>query len=157
MRNQVASVRMFACRFGLLRRWAMLLMIAGCVAMLTGCQAGGVNVVREASLSRATQLEILEQSGNPPTGYVSRRTISDQTAVQRVVIMLDRRLSFGPRARCLGQYLLRFRTADGQVQEFEYFCLGGTSFLRGEQPFWQGKQVVPPAEFGALIQSLLAP
>ena len=66
----------------------------------------------------------------------------------------DKPLPLVPRARCLGQYRLRFHLADGKVQAFECFRQGGRSFLRGDQPFWRRMAMVPPAEFDQAVQSL---
>ena len=133
--------------------WALSLV---CLALCAACQSGGgnLNVARAASLSKAALLEILEGDG---TSYVSRRIIAEPSAIQALAGTIDSALPLGPRARCVGQYLLRFQGADGQVQEFEYYCQSGTSFLRGGQAYWRGLQVVPPAGFDAAVRVLLAP
>lgn len=145
---------------------ALTLLIVGCVALTSACQSspptpspagegGAVNAAREAGLAGTTKLEILEQTGNAATNYTLRATITDQTTITSVVTELDRSLSLGPRARCIGKYILRFTVA-GAMQEFEYFCQEGTSFLRGGQAFWQGMQVQPSGEFDQLMARLAA-
>lgn len=148
-------------------RWGVLtLLIVSCIVLTNACQSspptispaggeGGVNVAREAALAGTTKLEILEQSGNAPTDYKLQATIADRTTIAAVVAALDRPLALGPRARCIGKYILRFTVA-GETQEFEYFCQDGTSFLRGGQSFWQGMQVQPSGEFDQLIIRLAA-
>jgi len=145
--------------FGLLCRWVVPLLIAAGPVLLAGCGAGpgGLNVARVAKLSGAVRLEIRERDESSLTSYATRGDVAEQAAIQKAATLLDRPLPLGPRARCLGQYQLRFHFADGKVQEFEYFCQDGTSFLRGDQPFWQGKQIEPSAEFDQAIRSLLAP
>ena len=145
--------------FGLLCRWVVPLLIAAGPVLLAGCGAGqgGLNVARVAKLSGAVRLEIRERDESSLTSYATRGDVAEQEAIQKAATLLDRPLPLGPRARCLGQYQLRFHFADGKVQEFEYFCQDGTSFLRGDQSFWQGKQIEPSAEFDQAIRSLLAP
>jgi hypothetical protein len=139
------------------RRLAMVL-AAGCL-LLAACQpapssqAAGLNVARKAGLAGARQLEILEQ-GATAADNVSRAVITDQATLRKLAALLDTPLPLGPRARCLGRYLLRF-DVQGRIEEFEYYCQEGTSFLRGGQEVWQGKQGQPPAEVDALVRSLL--
>ena len=127
-------------QLGLLCRWVVPLLIAAGPVLLAGCGAGqgGLNVARVAKLSGAVRLEILERDESSLTSYASRGDVAEQAAIQKAAALLDKPLPLGPRARCLGQYQLRFHLADGKVQEFEYFCQDGTSFLRGDQSFWQG-------------------
>lgn len=133
------------------------LLVAGCMVVLAACgqPSGRINVVQVADLAQTTQLEIAELVTEPQMDYVHRLTITDASSIHQLTTALDRDLPLGPRARCLGQFRLRFYLATGQVQEFEYYCEGGVSFLRGGQTFWRGQQVEPPAEFDQLIQHLL--
>jgi hypothetical protein len=137
---------------------ALALLMAGGAPVLIACQAnlGGINIVREGGLAGTTQIEILESPAEAPTDFVLRTTIADSVTTEQLVKMLDRRLPLGPPAACLPQYRLRFRLADGRVEEFDYFCEGGTSFLRGSQPFWKMQEIKPPAEFDALMQRVVA-
>jgi hypothetical protein len=137
---------------------ALALLLAGSAMGLAACQTSlrGINVAREAGLASATTIEILESAAESPTDFVLRTTIGDPGTIQEVVKELDRRMPLGPPAVCLPQYRLRFRLSDGRVEEFDYFCEGGTSFLRGSQPFWKMQQVQPPAEFDLLVRRLAA-
>ena len=155
--GRMASARKGWRPLGLFCRWALGLVVASGLVVLTGCGGGqgGLNVARVAKLSGAVRLEILERDESSLTSYASRGDVADQAAIQRAVALLDKPLPLGPRARCLGQYLLRFHLADGKVQEFEYFCQGGASFLRGDQSFWQGMEIEPPAGFDQAIRALL--
>ena len=157
--GRMASMGMGWRPLGLFRRWALGLAVASGLVVLTGCGGGqgGLNVAREAKLSGAVRLEIRERDESSLTSYATRGDVAEQAAIQKAATLLDRPLPLGPRARCLGQYQLRFHFADGKVQEFEYFCQDGTSFLRGDQAFWQGMQIEPTAEFDQAIRSLLAP
>jgi len=141
-----------------LGRLAAALLVAGCILTLAACgqPSGQINVVQSTDLAQTTQIEIAEMVTEPQTDYKHRLTITDTSSIHEVVMALDRDLPLGPRARCQGQFRLRFHLATNQVQEFEYYCEGGVSFLRGGQAFWQGQQVEPPAEFDQLIQRLLA-
>jgi len=137
---------------------AIMLLALGSLLAAAGCQgtAGQVNVVRAANLTQATQLTIAEQVSPGQTNYAPRLTVADEPTIRQLVSLLDRGLSLGPIARCLWQFRLRFSLATGGAQEFEYFCEGGASFLRGDQAFWQGQQVTPPAQFDDLLRGLLA-
>ena len=143
--------------FGLLCRWVVPLLIAAGPVLLAGCGAGqgGLNVAREAKLSGAVRLEIRERDESSLTSYATRGDVAEQAAIQKAAALLDKPLPLGPLAQCLGQYQLRFHLADGKVQEFEYFCQDGTSFLRGDQPFWQGMEIEPPAEFDRAVRALM--
>ncbi|MSP12521.1 MAG: hypothetical protein EXR62_06140 [Chloroflexi bacterium] len=138
------------------------LLVVGCTGPpgISGQSGGSLNVAQAANLAQTTQLEIAERAKAPQTGFTPRLTITDKPTISQLVAALDKNLPWGPLARCLGQFRLSFRLASGQVQEFEYFCEGaanpGASFLRGSQPFWQGQQVQPPAEFEQSIQRLLS-
>jgi hypothetical protein len=128
-----------------------------CAIVLVACAARSsqVNVVRSAGLAETTSLEIAELVTEPNTDYVDRLTVTDADTLLELVGTLDKDLPLGPRARCLGQYRLRFHLQSGQVEEFEYFCQEAP-FLRGSQAFWAEKQVEPPAEFVTALRDLLA-
>ncbi|MBM4460598.1 MAG: hypothetical protein FJ011_23035 [Chloroflexi bacterium] len=137
---------------------AITLLALGSLLAAAGCQgtAGQINVMAAADLSKATQLTIAEQVSPGQTNYAPRLTITNEPTIRQLVNLLDRGLSLGPNARCQGQFRLRFSLATGGMQEFEYFCESGASFLRGDQAFWQGQQVTPPAQFDDVIRGLLA-
>jgi putative hemolysin len=119
-----------------------------------------INLVELAGLVDTVDIEILESAAVEFSGYVHRLTVSDPDVVARIVAALDVPIQLRPvveDALCPGWYLLRFRLADGVVQEFGYGCdAGDTSALRGLQGFWQGQDAEPPAQFSLLIQEQLA-
>jgi hypothetical protein len=140
-------------------RWmALALLLATLVAPLSACQAGlgGINVAREAGLAATTAVEISEQANKPGMDRLRKGAITDPATIRQLVNALDRRLPMGPLMDCLPQYRLRFRLADGRTEEFDYFCEGGAPFLKGRQPFWKLQQIHPSAEFGELMQRVIA-
>ena len=114
----------------------------------------GINVVTLAGLANTIQVEILELDAISGS-YVHRAVVGQPSFVAQAVSALNVNLVLIPRVRRPAQYVLRFMLRDGSVQEFGYTA-EQTSFLRGDQDFWQGQDVEPPAQFGALIQEWLA-
>ena len=142
-------------------RWhwmALALLLATSATLLTACQAGlgGINVVREAGLASTVAVEISEQANKPGMDRLRQGTITDPAMIGQMVKALDQRLRLGPLAQCVPDYRLRFRLADGRAEEFDYFCEGGVSFLRGSQPFWKQQEIRPPAEFDELMRRAVA-
>jgi hypothetical protein len=140
-------------------RWlALALLLATDAALLAACQTGlgGINVVREAGLAATTMVEISEQANKPGMDRLRQGVITDRATIEQLVKALDRRVPLGPLSDCLPQYRLRFRLADGRTEEFDYFCEGGAPFLKGRQPFWKLQQIHPSAEFGELMQRVIA-
>ncbi|MFN2270421.1 MAG: DUF333 domain-containing protein [Anaerolineae bacterium] len=116
-----------------------------------------VNPAELAGLDGTVEIEILELNTEAATGYVHRLTISDPSVIARTVSALDVDLKLGPRVRCPAAYTLRFRLADGVVQELGLGCdAENPAFVRGGQDFWQGQDAEPPAQFVALVQEQLA-
>lgn len=141
------------------RCWAALALVL--IVFLTGCRAatgatpanGLVNVVQAAGLDQTTQLEIMQIA---PTGQASAgRVLTEAASIQPFIAALNQELPLRPRSRCLGQYRLRFHLTNGQIQEFEYYCQGDASFLRGDQAFWAGQEIESPAEFDRLVKRWL--
>ena len=134
------------------------LLLVSIVVMLGACQAGpgGLNVARVANLAATTAIEISEQANKPGMEPPRQSAITDPATIQQLVKALDRRLPLGPLAQCLPGYRLRFRLADGRAEDFDYFCEGGASFLRGSQPFWKQQEIRPPAEFDELMRGVIA-
>jgi hypothetical protein len=130
----------------------------GSAMIMAACQPGPswINVVRETGLATTTRIEILKSTSDAPTDFVLMTAISDSATIQELVKDLNRRSMLGPPAACLPQYRLRFRLADGQVEEFDYYCEDGTSFLRGSQLFWHMQEIQPPTEFDLLMARLVA-
>lgn len=144
-----------------LARWhwqALVLMIAGGVVLLAACQASlsGINVVREAGLASTVAVEISEQANKPGMDRLRQGTITDPATIEQMVKALDRRLPLGPLMECVPQFRLRFRLVDGRVEDLDYFCESGASFLRGSQPFWKHQEIQPPVEFDELMQRVVA-
>jgi hypothetical protein len=117
-----------------------------------------VNVVKQAGLDQTTTIELLEldmASDSPTRGeYVERVAIADPQLLDEILAALDTDLQVAPKVACIPDYTLRFRLADGAMQEFGYSC-DSAPFLRGEQGFWKGKDFVPPEQFDALLQAQL--
>lgn len=132
-------------------------MLAAGTTMLTTCSPalGSVNVVREAGLASTVAVEIKEQANKPGMARPRERTITDPATIEQLVNVLDQRLPLGPLAQCLPDYRLRFRLVDGRAEEFDYFCSGGASFLRGSQPFWKQREIRPPPEFDELMRRVV--
>jgi hypothetical protein len=139
-------------------RWILILLLASIATTLGGCQTGlgGINVAREAGLASTVAVEISEQVNKPDMDRLRQGIITDPATIEQMVKALDRRLPLGPLSECLAQYRLRFRLADGRVEDLDYFCEGSASFLRGSQPFWKQQEIRPPAEFDALMQRIVA-
>jgi hypothetical protein len=133
---------------GFLLGWAIT--AGGCVSV-----PRTVNVSEQAGLAEATRLEIAESVTEPQAGYEQRLIVTDPTVLSRLDAALDADLPLGPPVDCLAQYRLRFVLTTGEAQVLDYFCQGGESFLTGGQTFWSGQQVVPPAEFDAIMGDLL--
>jgi putative hemolysin len=114
----------------------------------------GINVVALAGLANTIQVEILELDASSGS-YVHQAVVGQPPSVAQAVSALNANLELLPRVRRPAQYVLRFVLRDGSVQEFGYTA-EQTPFLRGDQDFWQGQDVEPPAQFSALIQEWLA-
>jgi hypothetical protein len=133
----------------------VLLLIGSCCA--SGCASlhPTLNVSEQAGLGQAQRLEIEELVSGPELRYVHRLTVSDPAVLRELSTALDADLALGPLVDCLARYRLSFVLATGEVQALDYYCDGGTSFLRGAQSFWSGQQAQPPAEFDAVLSNLL--
>jgi hypothetical protein len=132
-------------------------LLLSCAIGVCGCASSPrtVNVSEQARLAQASRLEIAELVAGPELHYVHRLTVTDPSVLSRLNVALGADLPLGPLAECLAQYRLSFVLATGEMQPLDYYCEGGTSFLRGTQAFWSGQQVQPPAEFDAVLSNLL--
>jgi putative hemolysin len=116
-----------------------------------------INPAQQAGLEGAVEIEVLELNMDASTGYISRVTISDPDTIAQIVAALDVDLRLGPRARCPSWHVLRFRLAEGSVEELGLGCdAEKPTFLRGGQDFWQGYDAELPAQLTPLIQAQLA-
>jgi putative hemolysin len=116
-----------------------------------------INPAQQAKLEDTVEIEVLELDMDASTGYVSRVTISDPDAIAQIVAALNVDLRLGSRLRCPEWYRLRFRLADGSVEEFGIGCSGESpTFVRGGQDFWQNQDGELPPQFNRLIQAQLA-
>lgn len=116
-----------------------------------------VNPVAAAGLEQAVAIEILELlESDAAIEYQARWTIDQPDEVAELVSALDTELTLGPLARCIEQYRLRFRLADGSVEEFGYFCGDDGAFLRGTQEFWALQQATPPQRFQRLMEEIVS-
>jgi hypothetical protein len=124
---------------------------------ISGCAPPSrtVNVSRQAGLAEASRLEIAELASEPEGHYEPRLTISDPSVLGRLAAALDTNLPLLPLLDCPAEYRLSFGLRTGEVQEFNYYCLEGPSFLHGAQGFWSGQGVQPPDQFDAAMSDLL--
>jgi hypothetical protein len=114
-----------------------------------------INVVQEAGLSQVTSLDILalnmEEPGVP---YSNILTIDDQQSLREIVDALDVDIEPDLAVACIPIYQLHFHLPDGSVQQLEYSCGDNqATFLRGDQPFIDGRDFRPPADFNALMMT----
>ena len=141
---------------GQIRATLFLLFIPG-LAACAG-RGGSINLVDAAGLADTQAIEILALPEPGQQAEVLERlvaVITEPEDVRRIVAALDTRMQLAPRALCLERYRLRFQRPEGEVVTFGYFCDGGGVFLRGDQSFWRGMEVVPPEDFQELIGGYL--
>lgn len=120
---------------------------------VTGRQAT-VNVVEAAGLADTVAIEIVllpEPDQETPATEVLVATIESPDEISRAVEALDVELTLVPRAFCLDRHQIRFVGPGGDRVSFGYRCDEGGEFLRGDQPFWEGKAVQPPEALTTLI------
>jgi len=115
-----------------------------------------LNLVRDARLASATEVDILELDSSSGAGgaatYSPKVAITDEATITRLVAALDEELDFTSSPRCLARYVLVFRLADGTEHEYGYTCgPGGPLFLRGDAEYFGGQAVLPPMRFDDLI------
>lgn len=90
--------------------------------------------------------------------YTPLYSIGNPELIAALVDALDTDIQLRPRARCPATYQLRFVLANGQHFDFGYACQMMTpTFLRGNQEFWHGQDIVAPDVFNELMLPLLAP
>ncbi len=145
--------------------WSIVVYYTMTILLLTACSAitttPHINVVEQAGLIHTVKIEILELDLEPTSTtidqYVHRLTITNPQVIDQIVAALDMDLQLGPRARCPAQYRLHFHMDDGTMEPLGYACNSeNLSFLRGEQNFWQGQDVMPPTQFNEFIQEQVA-
>lgn len=115
------------------------------------CARTSVNVVRAAGLTGTVTIEI-DENDLPGVAIPRHVAITDPASVRAIVSALDTNVLLLPRTRCPDVFTVRFRLHDGRVEEFGYSCDPQPSFLRGNQPFWDGKEIRPPERFDMLVQ-----
>jgi hypothetical protein len=129
-----------------------------------------VNIVVEADLTHTVSIDVFEtvtealsseEEGKPAvvTAQVLHRlTVTDPEIVARVVGTLDKALPLGPRAQVPTPFVLQFHLQDGTMKSLGYArAREHPAILRVDQPRYFGRMdAEPPAEFGALIEELLA-
>jgi hypothetical protein len=121
-----------------------------------------INVVEEAGLTSTVEIEITRIHSSSSSGdgigeaqvyFEHLLTISDAEVVGQLVASLDAMLDLMPRHQCLPEYRLRFKLSDDTLYDMSYGCgTEGDPVTRGSQPFWRGMDVLPPAEFNALLE-----
>ena len=116
-----------------------------------------VNLVRALSLSETTQIDIINLLQPPAAGSASdANVITDPDELSKIIDSLDVDLPLRPRSACDAVFVLRFRLADGRIQEFDYGCNPGSpDFLRGFQKIWSGQEALTPSPFNALMAPYL--
>jgi putative hemolysin len=121
--------------------------------------AKGLNLVTEAGLHDTVAIEVWVQHERQENGMTTAtvallREIDEVETVAELVALLDQEFPLAPRARCLANTTLIFRQADGSSYETGYGCqLENADFLRGEEGYWQGQDLVAPPAFQELIQA----
>ena len=86
--------------------------------------------------------------------YSNILTIDDQQSLREIVDALDVDIEPDLAVACIPIYQLHFHLSDGSVQQLEYSCGDNqATFLRGDQPFIDGRDFRPPADFNALMLS----
>ena len=124
--------------------------VGGCVPLRRT-----VNVSEQAGLAKVSRLDIAELVLEPQAHYEQRLTVTDPSVLSRLTMALDTDLPLVPLLDCPAEYRLSFVLAAGEVHEFGYYCEEWPSYLNGNQAFWSGQQVQPPAEFDAAMSELL--
>ena len=121
-----------------------------------------LNVVDQAGLADTQRIEVLVQT-HQESGGISEATIqpladvNDPALIAVIVSSLNGDLELGPRARCLANVTLVFHRADGSTYPMGYGCeLEDAIFLRGEEGYWQGQDLMAPPGFRELIQDAIA-
>jgi hypothetical protein len=126
-----------------------------------------INVVERLGLDRTVKIEIVEtvlgetvdEDGLVAVSVeaVSRLISDDPQVIDQLVAMLDTEHRFVGRALFHPSLELRFRLDGGTVHTL-IFSSGGDnpSVLRGDPHIWEGRDIRPSADFGALIDTLLA-
>jgi len=130
--------------------------LAGCGLLRS--QGPSINLTMTAGLEDTQAIEILAlpepgQQAQKPEQVVA--VITEPKDIHRIVEALDSSLQLVPRALCLERYRLRFQRPEGEAVTFGYSCDAGGVFLRGDQSFWRGMEVVPPEDFQELIGGYL--
>lgn len=125
-------------------------------ASLNAVEAAGL---RDAVAVVIRPLRSLGPEGSEPVGGPAGGTepipITEPGLVAEMVAELDDDLPLRPRAQCAPLYALGFVRSDGETVEFEYACGEGPIVLRGEQAFFDGRDVHPSLQFDELIASRL--
>ena len=134
--------------------------LSACVPIVPGegkpqidLPSGSVNVAQAANLTQTTEIDIGVFDTTAATPYPSAATVSDPAVIAEIVGLLDQEVPVGPAATCMEAYRLRFRLADGVVQEFDYFCEPDGSILSNDSVSeLKGKSVQAPAELAVIIR-----
>jgi putative hemolysin len=120
-----------------------------------------LNIVAQAALAGTQHIEVLVQT-HQESGGISEAAIqpladiNDPALVDVIVSSLDGEMALGPRAGCLANVILIFHRADGSTYQMGYGCeLEDATFLRGEEEYWQGQDLMAPPGFRELIQDAI--
>jgi hypothetical protein len=114
-----------------------------------------INLTEMAELHNTTQIEVCRLDCASYTPFL---TISNAELIASLVGSLDTDLPLRPHTRCPDIYQLHFTLEDGQHEYLGYTCEMMTpAFLRGNQEFWHGQDVIAPDAFNELMLPLIAP
>ena len=120
-----------------------------------------LNPIAQANLADTERIEVLLQTHTESNGIAEATIqplaeIRDPAAVAVIVDSLNGELPLGPRVRCIANAVLVFHRADGSIYSMSYGCeLESATFLRGEEAYWQGMDVIAPPGFRELIQGAI--
>lgn len=120
-----------------------------------------LNVIAAAELADTERIEVLLQTHSQVEDIAQATiqpiaNITDPATIQVIVDSLNAELALGPRARCLAEAVLTFHRPGGSTYSMSYGCsLEEAVFLRGDDPFWGGRDLLAPPGFLELIQGAI--
>jgi hypothetical protein len=115
-----------------------------------------MDLVKVGRLNETEKIEIWETDFSLENiEPVSRLQTKDQKIINDILVSLSGNLKVMTRSTCVGRYSLDFYLKDGSKIKLFYTCDDGAfAALSGNDSFFRGKDVKPPAKFGELLKSL---